>query len=291
MIQYGVLSRAQALDAGITSSSIAARTAGATWEVVLPGVYRLTGVAGSWLQNLKAVELWAGPGAAASHRCAAALWELDGNPPGIIEVTVPHKTTSPSQRIAVHVSKRLTAHDIVRHKGIAATSIPRTLIDLGAVQRRWRVQAALDHALRSGMTSVAELHSRLELIGGRGCRGAGVLRSLLEESTREISPTGSRLERKLRPLIKESARIPEPVTHYLLFDDAGLIGELDFAWPDIRLGIEADGYDPHASRAAFHADRVKMNRAAAIGWTVLRATWRDAMSPSKLIRTLQSFFP
>jgi very-short-patch-repair endonuclease len=81
------------------------------------------------------------------------------------------------------------------------------------------------------------------------------------------------------------------VTHYLLFDEDGLVGELDFAWPDIRLGIEADGYDPHATRAAFHADRVKMNRAAAVGWTVLRATWRYATNPTAFLEKLLSFFP
>jgi hypothetical protein len=31
--------------------------------------------------NLKAAQLWAGSGPAVSHRAAAALWHLDGNPP------------------------------------------------------------------------------------------------------------------------------------------------------------------------------------------------------------------
>jgi very-short-patch-repair endonuclease len=44
-----------------------------------------------------------------------------------------------------------------------------------------------------------------------------------------------------------------------------LIGALDFAWPRFRLGLEADGYKPHAGQQSFHADRTKMNRAAGIG--------------------------
>jgi hypothetical protein len=289
--QYGLISREQALDAGLSDSSIWVRLNAGAWEAILPGVYRLVGVPGSWFQTLKAAELWAGRGAALSHRCAAAHWGLDGNPPGPLEITVPFKTTAPEKRLIVHVSSRFSPRDVVQHHGIATTTLERTLIDLGAVQRRWRVQVALDHALRSRLTSPSELWSELERAGGRGRRGAGVLRSLLEETAHERSPSGSPLERKMRSVIKRYPGIPEPQTHYLLFDVDGLIGELDFAWPDIRLGLETDGFDPHMTRESFHTDRVKMNRAAAIGWTVLRGTWEDATNPSSLMRTMQSFFP
>jgi hypothetical protein len=43
-------------------------------------------------------------------------------------------------------------------------------------------------------------------------------------------------------------------------------------------------------RSAFHADRVKMNRAARIRWTILRATWEDTKRPERLIETIRSFF-
>src|SRR5207302_8127923 len=42
----------------------------------------------SWQQRLMAAQLWAGEGAAISHRAAAALWELDGFEPGTVELTV-----------------------------------------------------------------------------------------------------------------------------------------------------------------------------------------------------------
>jgi very-short-patch-repair endonuclease len=85
--------------------------------------------------------------------------------------------------------------------------------------------------------------------------------------------------------------IPKPDTQYELFDVEGLIGALDFGWPRIRLGLEADGYKPHSGRQTFYDDRTKMNRAAGIGWTVLRCTWWDIEHPTRLIRIINSFFP
>jgi hypothetical protein len=83
--------------------------------------------------------------------------------------------------------------------------------------------------------------------------------------------------------------IPKPDTQYELFDVEGLIGAL--GWPRIRLGLEADGYKPHSGRQTFYDDRTKMNRAAGIGWTVLRCTWWDIEHPTRLIRIINSFFP
>jgi hypothetical protein len=257
---------------------------------MLPGVVRLAGSQGSWLQNLKAAQLWAGPGAAISHRAAAALWRLDGNPQGIVEITVPRKTTSPVHWIEVHVSKRLGAQDITEHRGILVTNLARTLLDLGAVQRPWRVQTALDHARRIKLVSDEYLLAELRRLGGRGCRGVGVIRPMLAEVENGVCPPGSVLERMiLGPLA--IAGVPDPARQYRLHDDEGIIGDLDLAWPSVRVGLEGDGFDPHMERSAFHADRVKMNRAARIRWTILRATWEDTKRPQRLIETISSFFP
>jgi hypothetical protein len=60
---------------------IRARVQARLWEEVLPGVYRLAGATTSWGQRLKAIELWAGPGSAISHRAAAALYGSTEVPP------------------------------------------------------------------------------------------------------------------------------------------------------------------------------------------------------------------
>jgi hypothetical protein len=283
--QYLLVHRLQALSLGLTDRMIRARVNAGLWEEPLPGVYRLAGASPSWLQQLKAVELWAGVGSAVSHRAAAALFGLDGNPPGIVELTIRRTSRPPGSDVIFHYSNRLRDIDIVQHRGIAVTSVARTLIDLGAVQRPWRVCLAADHALRERKTSVDELNEHLEDLGGRGCRGSGSIRAYLKD----LVALGSVLERRTSQMLNRYS-IPTPKTQYELSDSEGLIGTMDFAWPWRRLGLEADGFKPHSGRQTFYDDRMKMNRAAGIGWTILRCTWRDIEQPARLIRILNSFF-
>jgi hypothetical protein len=242
------------------------------------------------LQNLKAAQLWAGPEGGVSHRAAAALWQLDGTPQGLVEITLPHNRTSPAHWVLLHTSRRLTERDITEHRGIVVTTMARTLLDLGAVQRPWRVQSALDHARRIELVSDAFLLRELRRLGGKGCRGIGVIRPMLAEVENGVCPPGSVLERLVLPPLA-SAGVPDPARQYRLFDHEGVIGDLDLAWPSVRVGLEGDGFDPHMKRSVFHADRVKMNRAARMRWTILRATWEDTKRPERLIETILSFFP
>src|SRR5256714_7015750 len=76
--QRGVLSRSQALEAGLGRGAIQHRLDSGEWQRLHPGVYRMRGAPPSWEQRLMAATLWAGPESAVSHRSAAALWKLDG---------------------------------------------------------------------------------------------------------------------------------------------------------------------------------------------------------------------
>jgi hypothetical protein len=50
--------------------------------------------------------------------------------------------------------------------------------------------------------------------------------------------------------------------------------ELDIAWPEAMACIEFDGWDTHRTFTAFHADRQRLRRIVAAGWTVVPATAR-----------------
>src|SRR5437016_12770418 len=87
--QYGLLGRRQARALGLSEGAFRGLTKAGGWEFVLPGVIRAPGSPEKWPQSLMAACLWGGPGAAASHRAAAALWSLTGFPPGPVEITSP----------------------------------------------------------------------------------------------------------------------------------------------------------------------------------------------------------
>jgi very-short-patch-repair endonuclease len=63
---------------------------------------------------------------------------------------------------------------------------------------------------------------------------------------------------------------------------------LDFAWPDRMLALEVDGgqFVPHGGRHNTDGDRAKLNRAAILGWTVLRASGAMVKS-GEALRTVE----
>jgi very-short-patch-repair endonuclease len=46
-------------------------------------------------------------------------------------------------------------------------------------------------------------------------------------------------------------------------------------WPEHKLVVEVDGYAFHAGRRAFERDRRRDAALAALGYTVVRVTWRQ----------------
>src|SRR5687768_10837053 len=94
--QYGLLTRPQALAAGMTPKQIRHRLDTGRWEVDHVSVYRLAPVPVTWHQRLLSACLAGGPGAAASHRSAGELWQLDAVPAGLIEITAERRIERPS---------------------------------------------------------------------------------------------------------------------------------------------------------------------------------------------------
>lgn len=277
--QYGVLSRAQAVDAGLSPRAIDRRTESGRWEVVLPGVYRLAGAPPSWHQLVLSACLWAGRDAFASHRTAAALWELEGFAPGAVEVS----TTRRMRRagITVHFSY-VPECDRARVTAIPVTDVTRTLLDLGAVTEEEMVEVALDDALRRGLTSIPRLRWRLEELASKGRRGVGVLRGLLNARDLTKAPPESVLEARLIRMLRR-ARLPEPTKQYEVRQRGRLLARVDLAYPELRVAIEADGYRYHSGRVAWQRDLERRNELTSHGWRVIHVTWKDVVSDGQKI--------
>ena len=52
---------------------------------------------------------------------------------------------------------------------------------------------------------------------------------------------------------------------------------VDFAFPDIKLAVEIDGFGWHRDIQAFQHDRRRRNALVTSGWTVLNFTWADLL--------------
>jgi very-short-patch-repair endonuclease len=163
---------------------------------------------------------------------------------------------------------------------IPVTSVCRTLLDLGAVSGRAALEAALTDALRQGLTTVHKLERYLGRIGGKGRRGANVLRSILH--VLEDGSVESILELRLLSLLRRH-RLPEPLAQFNIRRNSVLVARVDFAYPYIKLALETDGYRYHKGFDAWRRDLERRNALTALGWHVIHITWRDLSERPKAV--------
>jgi very-short-patch-repair endonuclease len=246
----------------MSSSAIARRVESGEWQTLFPSVYLVHGLAPTLDSSFFAACLWGGEGTVLSHRSAAQAWGFD-----VPRLTIPEIWTP-----GVRKSSRAIAHqgtvppvDRTTVRSIPVTSVHRTLIDLGDVVGESVVEDALDCAVRRRMTSGEWLLKRLDDLGTRGRKGAALLKRLLDED--ETRP--SWLERRFVRLLAQ-AKLDGYVRELPLGPY-----RLDFAWLDVKLGVEVHGAKWHARRQRWSKDLARHNHLTSEGWTMLHFDWNQ----------------
>lgn len=237
-----MISIEQLRSAGVTKDAVRRRLEAGRLHRIHRGVYAVgnPGVSryGRWL----AAALTCGEGAAVSHRSAAELWGLLKPTESPIHISVPGDTGR-ARRPGLHLHRRavLGPDDMTWRYGIPVTKPAQTIVDLrGSVPHR-------------------ELR--------RAIRQANVLGLPIGSEGRDR--TRSELEREFLHLCrKHGLPIPEvnvPVDRHLV----------DFLWRERSLIVETDGYRYHRGRQAFEDDRSRDLDLRALGYDVLRFSYRQ----------------
>jgi hypothetical protein len=281
---HGVLTTEQLLQLGCTRHQIRAAIERGELTRLHTDVFRVAAVPVTWEQRVLVAALAAGPRALASHRSAAALWDLDGATRGRPEVVTPRHLRSWAPRLGrIHESTDLHLADPSQRLRIPCTGLVRTLVDLGAVVPIERVQQAADDAVRRRLCTWDDLVHGVVIHSRRGRRGVGVLRSVVEESYGKNVPD-SRFNRLVQRLLVAHG-LQQPVAeHEVRGPDGTFIARVDLAYPALRIAIELDGKRHHLTSHAFEHDRQRQNRLELAGWIVLRYTWRQYVeSPARLV--------
>jgi very-short-patch-repair endonuclease len=248
--QHGVISIGQLKELGIGRQSVTRRVQAGTLhrlhrEVFAVG-HRGVSKAGRWM----AAVLACGPGAVLSHTSAGELWGMlrARRPPSPAAVEVhPHVTVSSEAGrrrpgIVIHRSRTLKPEDILVRHSIPVTTPSRTLIDLRRLLPQPQFAAALRQAEFLRLPIAAAL---------------------------EPDHTRSELESRFLALCRRH-RIPGPEVNVR----AGPF-IVDFLWPEHALVVELDGYEAHGTRSAFEGDRARDAQLTALGFRVVRLTWRQ----------------
>ncbi len=279
--RHGALSRRQAAALGLTPSPVRRLINERRLHEPAPRVLVVVGTDDTWRQRLMIATLCCNSIGVAGFRSAAALHGMDRYPEGPVELLLPAPRKLRLHGVDVHVGP-LTPEDIVVVDGIRATTIERTLCDLGAVDPWWVVQYALEWAWRSGMEP-ASLQATIDRLHRPGQHGTKVAQELLVEARLRGKPTESALEVRLEAIIGD---IPGVVRQHVVCDEAGgFVARVDFAIPSVRLAIEAHSKQFHTGADAEQRDARRHERLVACGWTVEYVTSDQMKDPAKVRST------
>ena len=284
--QHGLITREQALAAGMTDKQIRVRVSGGRWARPARGIYRHASTPDTRIARLLATCL--ALGALASHRSAAALQGIDGFRLDRIEIVVPRGRARPIKGVTLHQSTQMDLAKPVTCQGIPCTGVGRTLLDVSAVVSRERLDQAIDAVLRDERLSPDDLYRVLVSHARRGRDGCAAFRASLEDRGDDAVPL-SAWSRMVSDLLVESG-LDQPVMEHRIHDGrGGLVAQVDLAYPAWRVAIELDSKLWHLNRVSFDKDPERRNRLTVLGWTVLNFTWSHYLrDPGKLCATVAS---
>jgi hypothetical protein len=270
--QHSVFSGRQAVKAGVSRKVLKQRVSVGRLTRIDADVFHIAGAPLTWESKVMALVLAAGPGAVASHRCAAALWGFEGFAHGTPELTVPRGRRFRRDGVRVHESTDLDRCGRRARTRIPVTDPSRTLLDLARRLSDRRLLDAIESARRLKLATWTELVAVLSKHARRGRPGIRRLRRVIAANIHRDEVTDSNFELLVLALLVEHG-LPEPVVHHVLRDAYGnAVAEIDLAYPRLKIAIELDGGD-HRRPDVFERDRPRQNGIVLEGWIVLRFTW------------------
>ena len=234
-----------------------------------PNVAALVGAEVGTVQRIAAGVLAFGPDVVVSHRSAAWLWgaPVPGNGPVELVTTREHQRTT-VDGFVIHRLRDPRAVRGVPRRGLATTTPLRTLLDLGA-SMPMGVLPALEHFVRSAHVTVPSVRSSLARERRKGRRGVAALHAALGELAGRGVVTDSELETAMRSLFRSAG-----CQGWVFHERVGGY-EVDFCFPAERVVVEVDGWAFHgAQRDRWERDCERDLALAALGWLVVRLTWR-----------------
>jgi very-short-patch-repair endonuclease len=282
--QLGLFTLDQALASGMNRNTVYRRIRLGRYDLEHPGVFAFAGLPESWERSVLSACLAAGWQADASHRSAARVWGLIDDASDRVEITVPRNCRPRLRKVTIHRLADLRDDQTTVRRRIPVTNPLRTMVDLAAVLPPDKVEDALDGGLRwPSLFSVAAVEATLDKLAGRGRSGTGVLRNVLDNRMFGNTVSDSDLEKRMGMLLRR-ASLPKAEFHYVVCTPAGLfLAEVDFAYPDIKLAIEVDGFDAHGTPRAMAKDFVRQNGLVPYRWHVLRFTWRQVKDEPEMV--------
>lgn len=237
-----------------------------------------------------------------SHDSAAALWRLPSLGPWRgIHVLGEAASGGRSSRNYIRHGVGLDAEPLLID-GVLVTSLARTAVDIAMTSTFIRAVCMIDSALstpgsddfRFGM--VATNHAALlESIEARsGHRGCAKGTRAVEFGVGQSGSIGESISRVNFHLLG----LPAPLLQVPFYDEAGLIGYVDFYWPQLGLIGEFDGQIKYRGETYLRgrlpedvvwAEKLREDRLRRVSRGLVRWTWQTALDREALGRRVAPF--
>ena len=105
-------------------------------------------------------------------------------------------------------------------------------------------------------------------------RRASLIRLLAERGP--VRPAASDFETLVARMLRAS-QLPQPVRQFEVIHAGELIARPDFAYPEVKFGIEAHSFDFHHTRGQWERDLERHRQLEAICWYLMYITWDDCV--------------
>jgi Transcriptional regulator, AbiEi antitoxin len=266
--QGGVVSRSQAIRAGLSPGMIKFRVRSGRWRQIHPGVYATFSGDLTRRTRLWAAVLSAGPGAALSHETAAELHRLADKPAEMIHLTVPAgRRVSAAEGVCLHRSGRVT-EAVQANTYPPRTRVEETVLDLTQTAKTFDdvcgwVTRAIARELTNETRLNAAMSARLRL------RWRADLQELI------VAAAGgdhSVLEFRYHRDVERAHGLPESVRQVPFVTPGGRRGRRDRVYDEYGVVVELDGRLAHPAENHWQ-DKTRDNAAAADGKQSLRYGW------------------
>jgi very-short-patch-repair endonuclease len=293
--QDGVVSVRHARHTGLSPAQIGRRRATGRYRRCRRGVVQLAGVPPTWRQAVRIASIAAGAVAVVSHASAVRLyglqlphsvhprWRRDN---AFIELSAPIPRHIRLEGVRGHRSGTWDVRDLSDRSGMTVTSPVRTVIDLSARLGVDGTGRLVDEMLRRELLTVAELRDRIADLRPAPGRSMRVLRTVVAARDDAYDPGESALEARIRRVIRRK-RFPDPAGQHWVRDGSFAV-RLDFAYPEVKVYLEGDGFGFHRFASDLDHDVRKRNGLLQRGWVGLHFTAR--MRDAEIEDQLASFY-
>jgi hypothetical protein len=279
-----VITRRQALAAGVTASSLRHRLGpGNSWQSLMPGVYLAATGTPTIIQQQMAAMLHAGRGSVITGPAALQQHRIRGPAADLIDVLIPaSRRRQNAAFVRLHRTTRMPKR-IWRfgplYYALPARAVADTVRDLTSLRD---VRAMVADAVQRSACTVPDLSAELD-------HGQSVGSKLFREALADVADgIRSTAEGDLKDLLAKSG-LPAPLFNASIYDgDGTFIARPDAWWPERGVAVEVDSHEWHLSPHDHTRTLERQRRMGKHGIVVLPFTPREIRTqPADVINTIR----